>query len=92
MVSWKIEFVEDGLIFKLASDVHGLYGGNEYARFKREFRMDILVNSLTISKAAKHELKGLNELGKIIIGQRVLKDGVMQKTSASVKGIFIPLV
>jgi len=49
------KFVDDNILFKIVlNDSGGLYGGS-------------VENA---SKAAVHELKSLNEIGKLIIGER----------------------
>jgi hypothetical protein len=71
------KFVEDSIIFKIILDDYGgLYEGSVEKA----------------SKAAVHELKSLNEIGKLIIGERKLKKSQLVKSKSQVEGFFLPLV
>eukprot|EP01091_Cochliopodium_minus_P014888 TRINITY_DN5158_c0_g1_i1.p1 TRINITY_DN5158_c0_g1~~TRINITY_DN5158_c0_g1_i1.p1 ORF type:complete len:645 (-),score=182.82 TRINITY_DN5158_c0_g1_i1:46-1980(-) len=52
---------------------------------------DIYGGDVFAGKAANHELKSLNELGKLIVGQKILKEGKTVNKKPLIEGVNIPL-
>ena len=54
-------------------------------------RSGLYGGDLFAGKAAKHELKSLNELGKLIVGERRVEEGRVKNVEGRVEGVLIPL-